>query len=46
MSSEEELLKRLYEHFHARDLESALAAVGHIFYVEAGLIKRFDIREG
>ncbi len=116
MSPEEELLKRLYERFHARDLESALAAmqdgvvwangmeeghvygregireywtrqwtlidphvepvkftigpegevvvdvnqivrdlngnlladttVGHIFHFEAGLVKRFDIREG
>src|SRR5258707_12246939 len=27
MSPEEELLKRLYERFHARDLESALAAM-------------------
>ena len=27
MSPEEELLKRLYERFNARDLESALAAM-------------------
>ncbi len=116
MSPEEELLKRLYERFNARDLEGALAAmqedvvwangmegghvygresirdywtrqwtlidphvdpvkfaigpdgevmvdvhqvvrdlngnllvdttVGHIFHFEAGLVKRFDIREG
>ncbi len=39
MSSEVKILKRVYDRFNARDIDSVLAAMHHDV-----MIKRFDIR--